>query len=210
MGAGDGRWLGRGPRAGHRSVGVGRIEQLFAGGTLEAPAGTLTLPPFPASAAGPDLRQLVLGSEGRLGILTEASSASTPAPERDELQTGSLPRLGGRGRGGPGAGAGAPAPRVLRLSTPRETRTLLAFAGRLRGHRFACALPPVARVARRLALLLVAPRGPRASPTPRGREAAAIVGRHGGVPRPGSGGLEAERFRSPYLRNALWAAGLRR
>ena len=51
--------------SGMRSLGLGRIEQLFAGGVLEAPAGTLDLPPFPASAAGPDLRQLVLGSEGR-------------------------------------------------------------------------------------------------------------------------------------------------
>src|SRR5574340_791813 len=39
---------------------------------FESPAGTLPLPPFPASAAGPDLRQSVLGSEGRFGVLTEA------------------------------------------------------------------------------------------------------------------------------------------
>ncbi|MGQ9768361.1 MAG: FAD-binding oxidoreductase, partial [Anaerolineae bacterium] len=53
--------------SGQQSLGYGRIERLFAGGVLEAPAGTLTLPAFPASAAGPDLRELVLGAEGRLG-----------------------------------------------------------------------------------------------------------------------------------------------
>ena len=59
--------------------GFGRIEDLFAGGHLEAPAGALDLPPFPASAAGPDLREVVLGSEGRLGIVTEAILSHRPA-----------------------------------------------------------------------------------------------------------------------------------
>ena len=39
-------------------------------------AGPVALPPsppHPASAAGPDLRQLILGSEGRFGIITEAT-----------------------------------------------------------------------------------------------------------------------------------------
>src|SRR4029077_1374748 len=58
--------------AGQQSIGFGRIEDLFAGGRLVAPPGTLDMRPFPASAAGPDLRQLVLGSEGRFGVITEA------------------------------------------------------------------------------------------------------------------------------------------
>ena len=72
--------------SGLRSFGSGRIEQLYAGGTLEAPAGTLDMPPFPASAAGPDLRQLVLGSEGRLGILTDVILRTSPLPEVDRLE----------------------------------------------------------------------------------------------------------------------------
>src|SRR3954452_14845952 len=67
--------------AGLRSLGLGRIEALFAGGTLESPAGTLDMPPHPASAAGPDIRQLVLGSEGRLGILTDVVLRASPVPE---------------------------------------------------------------------------------------------------------------------------------
>jgi alkyldihydroxyacetonephosphate synthase len=64
--------------AGQQSIGFGRIEDLFAGGRLEAPAGTMDLPSHPASAAGPDLRELVLGSEGRFGILTEATVRVVP------------------------------------------------------------------------------------------------------------------------------------
>jgi len=67
--------------SGQQSLGYGRIESLFAGGTIETPSGRITLPTFPASAAGPDLRQLILGSEGRLGIITEATVRVSPAPE---------------------------------------------------------------------------------------------------------------------------------
>jgi len=71
---------------GQQSLAYGRIERLFAGGRLETPVGALDLPPFPASAAGPDLRELVLGSEGRLGLLTSATVRATPIPEREEFR----------------------------------------------------------------------------------------------------------------------------
>ena len=69
----------------------GRIEQLFSGGVLETPIGTLELPGFPASAAGPDLREIVLGSEGRLGILTEIKVRVTPVPEWERFHAVFLP-----------------------------------------------------------------------------------------------------------------------
>lgn len=66
--------------SGQQSLRYGRIEGLFAGGQVETPAGTLVIPTFPASAAGIDLREMVLGSEGRLGILTEATVRVTRLP----------------------------------------------------------------------------------------------------------------------------------
>ena len=50
--------------SGQQSRGYGRIEDLFAGGHLETPAGPLDLPSFPASAAGPDLRHGVRPPRG--------------------------------------------------------------------------------------------------------------------------------------------------
>lgn len=73
--------------SGQQSLGYGRIENLFAGGRVETPAGTLELPAFPASATGPDLQQMVLGSEGRLGIITRVRVRVSPLPERESFYT---------------------------------------------------------------------------------------------------------------------------
>jgi alkyldihydroxyacetonephosphate synthase len=53
--------------SGQQSYHYGRIENLFSGGHVETPIGEMDFPVHPASAAGPDLKQMILGSEGRLG-----------------------------------------------------------------------------------------------------------------------------------------------
>ena len=64
----------------------GRIENLFAGGSIETLAGTLDIPTIPASSAGPDVREMILGSEGRMGIITEVKVRITPLPEQEQFQ----------------------------------------------------------------------------------------------------------------------------
>ena len=71
--------------SGQQSRHYGRIEQLFAGGDVLTPRGSLKLPPFPASAAGPDLRQILLGSEGRMGVLTNVVVKIVALPEKDDV-----------------------------------------------------------------------------------------------------------------------------
>jgi alkyldihydroxyacetonephosphate synthase len=66
--------------AGRASTGYGRIDELVLGVRLATPAGTITLPPVPATAAGPGLRGLVVGSEGALGVITQATLAVKPVP----------------------------------------------------------------------------------------------------------------------------------
>ena len=58
---------------------------------LATPAGTLELGRAPKSAAGPDLRQLVLGSEGTLGVITSLTLAVDPAPEHRVYEGWMLP-----------------------------------------------------------------------------------------------------------------------
>ncbi len=71
--------------SGQQSYKYGRIEQMFAGGRMETPRGTLNIPHFPASAAGPDIKELILGSEGRIGIITQAKVKIRHVPEAEEF-----------------------------------------------------------------------------------------------------------------------------
>jgi alkyldihydroxyacetonephosphate synthase len=67
--------------AGQASTGFGAIEDLLLGLTAVLPDGEiLRLRPVPRSAAGPDLRRLLVGSEGTLAVVTEATLACRPRP----------------------------------------------------------------------------------------------------------------------------------
>jgi alkyldihydroxyacetonephosphate synthase len=115
--------------SGQQSLRYGRIEQMFAGGRLETLHGTMDIPTFPASSAGPDLREMVLGSEGRLGVLTEVTVRVTRQAECEEFRAFFLPDW---------AAASAAIRELaqlklplsmLRLSNAEETRTQLIMAG---------------------------------------------------------------------------------
>jgi len=66
--------------SGQASTGVGRFDELVTGLTLATPSGVLELGHPPASAAGPDLLGLALGSEGTLGVITEVTLRVRPKP----------------------------------------------------------------------------------------------------------------------------------
>ncbi len=68
--------------SGQASAGYGRFDELVQRLKVATPAGTLTLGRAPKSAAGPDLRQLILGSEGAFGVITELMVSVRPLPEQ--------------------------------------------------------------------------------------------------------------------------------
>jgi alkyldihydroxyacetonephosphate synthase len=195
--------------AGQQSIGFGRIEALFAGGSLEAPAGTIELPRQPASAAGPDLRQLVLGSEGRFGILAEATVRVVPKPPVEAMPAWFLPDWPRALEAAHDIGrAGLPLS-MVRLSTPLETASLLALAGGGRGVRALRAYLGIRRIGPEPCLLLVAASGSEKLVELGVREVGSIVRRHGGTGVGGSLGRQwlRSRFRTPDLRDALWDLG---
>jgi alkyldihydroxyacetonephosphate synthase len=190
-------------------MGFGRIEALFAGGRVEAPAGSLALPPHPASAAGPDLRELVLGSEGRFGILTEATVRAAAKPSVEAVPAwflGEWPRATEAAR--EIARAGLPLS-MVRLSTPLETATLLALAGGGRRLRALRAYLGFRKIGPEPCLLLVAASGREKLVELAVREVGSIVRRHGGTGVGGSIGRQwlRSRFRTPDVRDALWDLG---
>ena len=77
--------------SGQQSLGYGRIEQMFAGGKLVTPQGVLNIADIPASSAGPDLREMMMGTEGRAGIFTEVKMRVQPQPEEELFKVAFLP-----------------------------------------------------------------------------------------------------------------------
>ncbi len=195
--------------SGQQSLLYGRIEDTFQGGRLLTPRGSLTLPPFPASAAGPDLRQVVLGSEGRLGVITSATVRVQPVPEQERFWGVILPTW----EEGIEAVRGMAQDRLplsmIRLSDPEETRSQLHLT-----------LNPYVRrpleglLARRglreeKSLLLLGATG-SAQTVRRARSGAgALAKANKGVVIGGVAGREwrNNRFHLPYLRNTLWENG---
>ena len=111
--------------SGQQSLHYGRIENMFAGGRIETLKGTLDIPTIPASSAGPDIREMILGSEGRMGIITEVIIRITPLPEEEKFQVIFFPSWD--------VGIGVAreliqqrvALSMVRLSNPLETTSLL-------------------------------------------------------------------------------------
>lgn len=195
--------------AGQESMGYGRIEARFAGGHLETPSGPLHLPPYPASAAGPELRDLVLGSEGRLGILTDVVVRPLARPERDLIRAYVVPDWEraltlGRTLARAGLDLG-----MVRVSTQLETATLLALIEDERARRVIRAyLGWRGAGGGDGCLVLVGLRGRDRVVRAVEGEVGRLVRDHRGVGLPRFGAVwRRDRFRAPYLRNALWSAG---
>jgi alkyldihydroxyacetonephosphate synthase len=195
--------------AGQQSLGFGRIEALFAGGRVVAPAGVLELRPDPASAAGPDLRQLVLGSEGRLGVITATTVRAIPKPAREAFPAWFLPDWPHAVEAARElARSGLPLS-MVRVSTPLETASLLALAGRSRSGDLLARYLRLRGLGPERSLVLVGASGMERFVEGAVREAGSILRRHGGIAVGGSIGRRwlATRFAAADLRDTAWEAG---
>ena len=195
--------------SGQQSLRYGRIEKLFAGGVMETPLGKLQLPPFPASAAGPDLRELVLGSEGRLGIITEATVRLSPVPQKEDFHAVFFPTFE-RGMAAVRQVLASGIPLcMLRLSTANETHTTLALAGHETLIGTLERLLAMRGLGNEKCMLLIGFSGKSELVQAHRHAALELTGKHGGVHIGKTFGAQwhKNRFRTPYLRNTLWEMG---
>jgi alkyldihydroxyacetonephosphate synthase len=112
--------------SGQDSAGYGRFTDMVRGMRVITPAGVLDLGRAPASAAGPDLRELFCGSEGTLGVITRVRVRVHPVPESVRYEAWSFPDFtcgADALRAVVQTGTG---PTVLRLSDEVETGVNLA------------------------------------------------------------------------------------
>lgn len=194
---------------GQESHGYGGIRELFAGGRVETALGPWVLPPFPASAAGPDLREVVLGSEGRLGIITEATVRVRPPPSTYAFRAAFFPEFPhGLAAVKALAQERIPLP-LIRLSTPLETRVLLTLSGKERAIRWLERWLAWRGARETKCLLVFAAAGTRQHVKRTLKMASTVIRDHGGVLGPHAVAHQwaKNRFRTPYLRNTLWELG---
>jgi alkyldihydroxyacetonephosphate synthase len=194
--------------AGQQSTGIGRFDDLVAGLTLATPTGVLELGHPPASAAGPDLLGLALGSEGTLGVITELRLRVRPRARACEYEGWSFRSWAAGLAGLQRLARHGLLPDVVRLSDPDESRATLLMAGGA-GAR---ALRGSLRARRRGdgCLLVVGWEGLPTLVRAR-RKAASSVLREDGAVRLGARVGESwrrHRFDAPYLRDRLLDAGL--
>lgn len=188
--------------AGQASTGYGRFDELVLGVTVQTPAGELRLGRGAASAAGPDLRGLVLGSEGAFGVITEVVVRVRPQPATRRYE-GWFARSWSAGiaavRAMEQAGA---APDVVRLSDPDETRVQLALSGASRMQR------TYLRARRATCLLVLGWEGSAEAVKARRKASLAVTSSLIGVGTSAGERWEHGRYDGPYLREDLLDEGV--
>jgi alkyldihydroxyacetonephosphate synthase len=184
--------------SGQASAGYGRFDALVTGLEVATPAGRVVLGHAPASAAGPDLRQLFLGSEGALGVITAVTVRVRPLPEERVYE----------GWRWSSFDAGADAirhlaqaqllPTVLRLSDEAETAINLADPDAVGGS------------ATGGCLMITGYEGTPAGVTARRTAVSAVLADLGGdIVGEGAGrSWAAGRYDAPYLRDSMLDVGV--
>ncbi|MFE9788562.1 FAD-binding oxidoreductase [Nocardia salmonicida] len=184
--------------SGQASAGYGRFDDMVERLVIATPQGTLDLGRAPASAAGPDLRELFVGSEGALGIITSVTLRVHPVPETVGYQAWSFPDFAtGAGALRTVVQAGA-APTVMRLSDEAETGLNLARSADVGGN-------PVSGC-----LAITTFEGSQAHVAARSAEASALLAASGGTALGEAPARQWEhgRFAAPYMRDALLDVGV--
>jgi alkyldihydroxyacetonephosphate synthase len=115
--------------AGQASSGYGRFDSLVTSVRLLSPTGNLRTLETPHTAAGPALREVVIGSEGTLGVIPDVTVRVRPAPPQrryeawiaESFEAGcEIVRVLAQGPG---------LPTVVRVSDEEETMGSLALSG---------------------------------------------------------------------------------
>ncbi|CAN5272685.1 FAD-binding oxidoreductase [soil metagenome] len=112
--------------SGQSSAGYGRFDALVVGLRVATPRGEVRLGSAPANAAGPDLRQLFLGSEGAFGVITAVTVRVRPLPVEKVYEGWRWPSFTAGAEAMRTLAQAGLLPTVIRLSDENETAINLA------------------------------------------------------------------------------------
>ncbi len=184
--------------SGQDSAGYGRFDDMVCGVRMITPVGTLDLGRAPASAAGPDLRELVAGSEGAFGVITRVRLRIHRIPESVRYEAWSFPDFAKGADALRAVVQTGTGPTVIRLSDEAETGVNLATTAHIGEQRITGGC-----------LAVTVFEGTTAHAASRHAETRALLAASGGTSlgEEPARAWEEGRFRAPYLRDALLGAG---
>jgi alkyldihydroxyacetonephosphate synthase len=184
--------------SGQDSAGYGRFNDMVRGLRALTPAGVLDLGRAPESAAGPDLRQLLIGSEGVFGIITRVRVRVHPTPTATRYEAWSFPDFATGADALRAITQTATGPTVVRLSDEAETGVNLATTESIGEDSITGGC-----------LAITVFEGTEAHVESRHAETRALMEAKGGTSlgETPARAWEHGRFNAPYLRDSLLSAG---
>jgi alkyldihydroxyacetonephosphate synthase len=195
--------------AGQASSGYGRFDALVSSVRLIAPAGDLATLATPHTAAGPALRELVIGSEGVFGVIPDVTVGVRPAPKQRRYEAWMAESFEAGTEIVRGLAQGPGLPDVIRVSDEEETEVSLALSGPrgLASSLFGGYLG--LRRRRGGSLVIIGHEGGEESVARRRALSVRELHRGGAVYLGQSAGRSWEhgRYQGPYLRDTLMAMG---
>ena len=184
--------------SGQDSAGYGRFNDMVRGLRTVTPSGVLDLGRAPESAAGPDLRQLMIGSEGVFGVITRVRVKVHATPAATRYEAWSFPDFGTGADALRAVVQTGTGPTVLRLSDEAETGVNLATADNIGEDTITGGC-----------LAITVFEGTENHVESRHAETRALIEAKGGTSlgEAPARAWEHGRFNAPYLRDSLLSAG---
>jgi alkyldihydroxyacetonephosphate synthase len=195
--------------AGQASSGYGRFDALVSSVRLLAPAGELRTLESPHSAAGPALRELVVGSEGALGVIPQVTVRVRPRPPERSYEGWMVESFAAGNEIVRALAQGPGLPDVIRVSDEEETEVSLALSGP-RGPAAALVDAYLALRRRRGGSLVIVGIEGESEAVARRRALTVRELRRGGgayLGRAAGRSWEHGRYQAPYLRDTLLDLG---
>ncbi|MFH5824859.1 FAD-binding oxidoreductase [Georgenia sp. AZ-5] len=201
--------------SGMQSDKYGDIADITRGLRVVQPGKVVVLRPLPSTSSGPSVREMVLGSEGRLGVITEAWVNVHRVPENREIIAYLFPSWAEGLAAMQEISASDAAPSVTRVSDANETQFSLATQKRSKGLKGKVSKALFAVLERRgwdldqACLSYVGYEGGKEHVARTKGTVGKIVKAHGGI-RLGTGPgalYDQKKFDTPYIRDFLLDVG---
>lgn len=202
--------------SGMQSDKYGDIADIIRGMRVVRPNGVLVIRPSPSASNGPSVREMILGSEGRLGIITEVWAQVHRKPEERVIHAYFFPTWTAGLAAMQEISESDAAPSITRVSDARETGFTMATSKARSGKDKFLAETMLPRMMKskgwnldEICLSFIGYEGSAENVKRQRRLVEAIVKKHGGMGvGTGPGVLyDQKKFDTPYLRDFLLDMG---